>query len=53
MAGTRNVIIAGAGIGGLTAALTLARESPLEHKLNVAFSLLLIATVVGLWIWFR
>jgi salicylate hydroxylase len=25
VAGTRNVIIAGAGIGGLTAALTLAR----------------------------
>jgi SSS family solute:Na+ symporter len=31
----------------------LARESPMEHKLNVAFSLLLIATVVGLWIYFR
>ena len=33
--------------------VSLARESPLEHKLNVAFSLLLIATVVGLWIYFR
>ena len=31
----------------------LARESPMEHKLNVAFSLLLVATVVGLWIYFR
>jgi len=29
------------------------RESPLERKLNIAFSLLLIATVVGLWIYFR
>jgi solute:Na+ symporter, SSS family len=33
--------------------VSLARESPREHKLNVAFSLLLIATVVGLWIYFR
>lgn len=33
--------------------VSLARESPLEHRLNVAFSLLLIATVVGLWIYFR
>jgi solute:Na+ symporter, SSS family len=33
--------------------VALARESPLEHKLNVAFSLLLIATVLGLWIYFR
>lgn len=33
--------------------VALARESPLEHKLNVAFSLLLIASVVGLWIYFR
>ena len=31
----------------------LARESPMERKLNVAFSLLLVATVVGLWIYFR
>jgi SSS family solute:Na+ symporter len=37
---------------GLTR-VELARESPMEHKLNVAFSLLLIATVVGLWIYFR
>ena len=33
--------------------VSLARESPLERKLNVAFSLLLVATVVGLWIYFR
>ena len=33
--------------------VSLARESPREHKLNVAFSLLLVATVVGLWIYFR
>lgn len=33
--------------------VSLARESPMEHKLNVAFSLLLVATVVGLWIYFR
>jgi solute:Na+ symporter, SSS family len=31
----------------------LARETPLEHKINVAMSLLLVATVVGLWIYFR
>jgi SSS family solute:Na+ symporter len=33
--------------------VALARESATEHKLNVAFSLLLLATVVGLWIYFR
>ena len=33
--------------------VSLARESPLERKLNIAFSLLLVATVVGLWIYFR
>jgi solute:Na+ symporter, SSS family len=33
--------------------VSLARESPIERTLNVAFSLLLIATVVGLWIYFR
>jgi solute:Na+ symporter, SSS family len=31
----------------------LARETALEHKVNVAMSLLLVATVVGLWIYFR
>ena len=31
----------------------LARETSLEHKVNVAMSLLLVATVVGLWIYFR
>jgi len=25
----------------------------MEHRLNVIFSLLLVATVVGLWIYFR
>lgn len=30
-----------------------ARETPLEHRLNVFFSLLLVATVIGLWIYFR
>jgi SSS family solute:Na+ symporter len=31
----------------------LAKETKLEHAMNVAFSLALIATVVGLWIRFR
>ncbi len=31
----------------------LAHETRLEHRLNIAFSLLLVATVVGLWIYFR
>ena len=30
-----------------------AHETPLEHGLNVAFSLLLAATVISLWIYFR
>jgi solute:Na+ symporter, SSS family len=30
-----------------------AHETPMEHRLNVAFSLLLLATVIGLWIYFR
>ena len=30
-----------------------AHETALEHGLNVAFSLLLAATVIGLWIYFR
>jgi solute:Na+ symporter, SSS family len=33
--------------------VSLARESATEHKLNVAFSLLLVATVIALWIYFR
>ncbi len=33
--------------------VALARETALEHRLNVAFSVLLIATVAGLWIYFR
>jgi hypothetical protein len=28
-------------------------ETATEHRLNVAFSLLLVATVIGLWIYFR
>ena len=28
-------------------------ETPFEHRLNVFFSLLLLATVIGLWIYFR
>jgi SSS family solute:Na+ symporter len=31
----------------------LEKETQLEHRLNVFFSLLLVATVVGLWIYFR
>ena len=30
-----------------------AHETPTEHAINVVFSLLLLATVVGLWIYFR
>jgi len=30
-----------------------AHETPLEHRINLVFSLLLIATVVSLWIYFR
>jgi len=30
-----------------------AAETAMEHRINVAFSLLLVATVVGLWIYFR
>jgi solute:Na+ symporter, SSS family len=33
--------------------IALSRETPLERRLNIAFSLLLVATVVGLWIYFR
>jgi SSS family solute:Na+ symporter len=39
-------------VGG-TPAIALARETPLERKLNLFFSFLLLATVIGLWIWFR
>jgi len=31
----------------------LAKETKLEHNVNVAFTLLLLATVIGLWIYFR
>jgi hypothetical protein len=30
-----------------------AHETPAEHAINVVFSLLLLATVIGLWIYFR
>ena len=30
-----------------------AKETPAEHAINIAFSLLLLGTVVGLWIYFR
>src|SRR5438552_2430452 len=30
-----------------------AHETPTEHAINVVFSLMLLATVVGLWIYFR
>jgi hypothetical protein len=30
-----------------------AAETALEHRINLAFSVLLVATVVGLWIYFR
>ena len=33
--------------------LHLARETRREHRLNLAFTALLLATVVGLWIYFR
>ncbi|MBI1738401.1 MAG: hypothetical protein HYR58_04060, partial [Acidobacteria bacterium] len=33
--------------------VTLRSETLLEHRLNMAFSALLVATVVGLWIYFR
>jgi SSS family solute:Na+ symporter len=33
--------------------VALSRETLVEHRLNVAFSVLLVATVVGLWIHFR
>jgi SSS family solute:Na+ symporter len=30
-----------------------AKETPMEHAINIAFSLMLLGTVVGLWIYFR
>src|SRR6266849_2277203 len=30
-----------------------AHETPMERRINIAFSLLLLATVIGLWIYFR
>lgn len=40
-------------VGTSSRKVSLRRETVLEHRLNVAFSLLLIATVIGLWICFR
>ena len=34
-------------------AKVLARETTLEHRLNVGFTGVLLATVIGLWIYFR
>lgn len=46
-----------AGAGGATAApgwrYKPAAETALEHRINIAFSLLLLASVIGLWIYFR
>jgi hypothetical protein len=30
-----------------------AHETPMEHTFNVVFSLVLLSTVIGLWIYFR
>jgi len=30
-----------------------AHETPAEHRMNVIFSLLLLATVISLWVYFR
>jgi solute:Na+ symporter, SSS family len=30
-----------------------AKETPMEHAINIALSLLLLGTVIGLWIYFR
>jgi SSS family solute:Na+ symporter len=40
-------------VDGTAAKPALARETSLEHRLNVAFSVLLVATVLLLWIYFR
>jgi SSS family solute:Na+ symporter len=36
-----------------TRSVALERETPLQRRLNLVFSVLLFATVLGLWIWFR
>ncbi|HZU32479.1 MAG TPA: sodium:solute symporter [Candidatus Angelobacter sp.] len=38
---------------GYAAENRLPAENPMEHRLNVAFSLLLALSVIGLWIYFR
>jgi len=37
----------------VASAHSLARETPTERRVNVAFSVLLLATVIGLWVYFR
>jgi hypothetical protein len=37
----------------VSGAPALARETAREHTLNLAFTVLLLATVIGLWIHFR
>jgi hypothetical protein len=37
----------------ITPVREVAHETPREHQLNLAFTFLLLATVVGLWIYFR
>jgi len=41
------------GAAGVQPVYKPSAETGLEHKINVAFSLLLAATVIGLWIYFR
>src|SRR5215813_12134207 len=41
------------GAAGVQPVYKPSTETGLEHKINVAFSLLLAATVIGLWIYFR
>lgn len=40
-------------VAGAGRKISMADETQREHRLNVAFSLLLLGTVVGLWIYFR
>jgi SSS family solute:Na+ symporter len=40
-------------VAGVGRRVRMAGETQREHRLNVAFSLLLLGTVVGLWIYFR
>jgi SSS family solute:Na+ symporter len=40
-------------VAPVSGAPALARETATEHKLNLAFTVLLLATVIGLWVNFR